>query len=164
SDDTFELAVDLTRVYPQVGVLRQGERRGTMLAVETGLKRTSAEFVVVHDPTGAKFDPTQLSRLWRLVTKSAAEAFAQAESSLAMSAGRRGFSRGMTQLAHDIADRRREELGASFGGFRLCRPRLEENGDRRFDREDSQTPVVAKSIKSPAHGRIGRIRHLLGQD
>lgn len=164
SDDTFELAVDLSRVYPQVTVLRHGERRGTMLAVETGLKRTAAEFVAVHDPTGPQFDPTQLARLWRMVTKPAAETFASSHQSFAGGGGRRGFSQGMQRMALEVEERQREELEMSFGGFRLCRPQPEPRSGRRYDLDAAQPHVVAKPIRSPAHERIGRIRHLLLQD
>jgi cellulose synthase/poly-beta-1,6-N-acetylglucosamine synthase-like glycosyltransferase len=164
SDATFELAVDLSRVYPQVGVLRHGDRRGTMLAVETGLRRTTAEFVVVHDPTGAQFDPSQLSRLWKLATKSAADSLAQITPSVRQGSGRRGFSRSMTQLAQRIADDQRSELESSFGGFRLCRPSLDSAADRRYQLDDAQPQVVAQPIQSAARQRIGRIRHLLRQN
>ena len=160
SDATFELAVDLSRVYPQVEVLRHGERRGTMLSMETGLRRTAAEFVVVHDPTGAQCDPTQLARLWKLATKPRS----QVNSAVRQRRGRREFARSMSQLAHDIAEKQRSELESSFGGFRLCRPSLGDTPGRRYEFDEAQGTVVAKPIQSPSRQRIGHIRHLLGQD
>ena len=164
NDDTFELAVDLSRVYPQVGVLRHGERRGTMLAVETGLRRTVAEFVVVHDPTGAQFDPAQLARLWRYATRSPADALANIAPSVPQGSGRREFSRRMVQLVHQIAEQQRSELESSFGGFRLCRPVVGDPVDRRYELDDATSQVVAQPIQSASRQRIGRIRHLLRQD
>jgi cellulose synthase/poly-beta-1,6-N-acetylglucosamine synthase-like glycosyltransferase len=163
SDDTFELAVDLSRVYPQVAVQRHGERRGTMLAVESGLRRSAAEFVVVHDPTGSQFDPTQLGRLWRLATRSPADALDNITPSVPQGMGRKGFSRTMVQLVHQVADEQRSELESSFGGFRLCRPVVGDPVDRRYELDDAESQVVAQPTQGAAHQRIGRIRHLLGK-
>ena len=164
NDATFELGVDLSRVYPQVAILRHGDRRGTTLALETGLRGTRAQIVVVHDPTDAQFDPSALVRLWQLVTRSPAEAMQRISSSTKIGTGRRGFSESMVQLAEKVEQEQQAQLEISFGGFRLCRPVAGKPSDRRYEIDRAESPAVVKPIQSPARQRIGRIRHLLQQD
>jgi len=49
TDETYETACELSRVYPQVTVLRQPVRRGLSAAMEMVARRLSVEMVVVHD-------------------------------------------------------------------------------------------------------------------
>ena len=49
TDDTEEVAHDLTRRFPQVRLVRHSRRRGTAAAVKTGYEHTMAELIVVQN-------------------------------------------------------------------------------------------------------------------
>ncbi len=49
TDETYETACELARVYPQVTVLRQAVRQGLGAALDLVRRRLNVEMVVVHD-------------------------------------------------------------------------------------------------------------------
>lgn len=62
TDDTYETACELARLYPQVTVLRQSVRQGVGAALELVRNRLVVEQVVVHDGISA-IDSAQLQAL-----------------------------------------------------------------------------------------------------
>ena len=52
TDATSEVAQELTRHYPQVRVISHGASMGREAALQTGLKRSQGEVVVVRDDKG----------------------------------------------------------------------------------------------------------------
>lgn len=52
TDATGEIAAELTRHYPQVRVMSHGVSMGREAALQTGLKRSQGEVVVVRDDKG----------------------------------------------------------------------------------------------------------------
>jgi glycosyltransferase involved in cell wall biosynthesis len=65
TDQTPELAGELTERFPQLRLLRHGRRRGMSAAIAAGMGATSGEFVVVHEG-GEPISPRDLRRLWEL--------------------------------------------------------------------------------------------------
>jgi glycosyltransferase involved in cell wall biosynthesis len=63
TDETHEVATDLARRYPQVGVIRHHAPRGMDKAIEAGRKRSTAEVVIVHD-SNEPLDAAGLANLW----------------------------------------------------------------------------------------------------
>ena len=49
TDDTEEVAMELTRDYPQVQILRYSEQKGNLSAARTGIAHTTGEVVLIHD-------------------------------------------------------------------------------------------------------------------
>lgn len=52
TDATSEVANELTHHYPQVRVIRHGTSQGRDAAIQTGLKRSQGEVVVMRDDSG----------------------------------------------------------------------------------------------------------------
>ena len=65
TDQTMEIAQDLARCYPQVHVTRHPMRHGQFAAVESGLRNTSGEIVIIQDERWP-VSPSQLRYLWRM--------------------------------------------------------------------------------------------------
>lgn len=62
TDDTFESACELARMYPRIQVLRQPFRSGLSSVLELVRNRLAVEMVVVHDGVSA-VDPAELKQL-----------------------------------------------------------------------------------------------------
>lgn len=62
TDDTFESACELARMYPRVQVLRQAFRGGLSAVLELVRNRLSVEMVIVHDGV-SPIDVTELKDL-----------------------------------------------------------------------------------------------------
>jgi glycosyltransferase involved in cell wall biosynthesis len=62
-DHTVEVAHELARVYPQVGVAKHAGRRGPNEIVETALRHTTGEILFVQDEN-APIDSARFRRLW----------------------------------------------------------------------------------------------------
>jgi glycosyltransferase involved in cell wall biosynthesis len=65
TDDTAEVAQDLARQYPQINLVRHSHRRGLAEAVQTGLKHTRGETIIVGDDQ-YRFDSGAVQKLWPL--------------------------------------------------------------------------------------------------
>jgi Glycosyl transferase family 2 len=63
TDETHEVAADLARRYPQVGVVRHSVQRGVEEAIKTGLGSSTADVVMVH-ASDAPLDSATLANLW----------------------------------------------------------------------------------------------------
>ena len=63
SDETLEVAADLSRSFPQVDF--QDGSGDAECAVEDGIRRTSGEVIFVHDPT-MPFSFTSMHQLWEM--------------------------------------------------------------------------------------------------
>lgn len=64
TDQTEEVALELSYQYPQVRVTRHHERRGIEASAQTGAAHTAGDIVIVHaglQPVNA----SQLQRMWR---------------------------------------------------------------------------------------------------
>jgi glycosyltransferase involved in cell wall biosynthesis len=64
-DYTAEVAGDLVQEFPQVGFVRHGMRRGMAAAIETGMQRTTGDFVLVQDQRDP-LRPQVIRRLWEM--------------------------------------------------------------------------------------------------
>ena len=64
TDATSEIAYELARDYPQIGLVRHPSRLGMAAAVRTGMTRTSGEMVLVRDEQ-SRADLYDLPKLWR---------------------------------------------------------------------------------------------------
>jgi glycosyltransferase involved in cell wall biosynthesis len=62
SDATSEVAHDLTRRYPQVRAVRHSQTLGREAAVQTGLRQSRGDLIVLRDEDGAL---DELPELWR---------------------------------------------------------------------------------------------------
>ncbi len=62
TDDTFESACELARMYPRIQVLRQPFRSGLSSVLELVRNRLSVEMVIVHDGV-SPVDPAELKQL-----------------------------------------------------------------------------------------------------
>lgn len=49
TDDTEEMAMELSREFPQVRTIRYSEQRGEMSAARVGIANTTGEVVLIHD-------------------------------------------------------------------------------------------------------------------
>lgn len=78
TDETHEVAKDLARRYPQVGVIRHNEPREFDEAVEAGRKHSTGEVVLVH----ASDEPLDAARLASLWSKSSGSSASSRERSL----------------------------------------------------------------------------------
>jgi glycosyltransferase involved in cell wall biosynthesis len=65
SDHTFDIAMELSREYPQIRALRNSVSRGTQQAVRTGIERARGEIVFVQDED-ASISSNDLRRLWEM--------------------------------------------------------------------------------------------------
>ena len=65
TDDTAEVAYDLSARYPQINVLRHPIRLGLAEAIQTGLDHTEGEIVFIGDEDYS-LDPDDLRALWQL--------------------------------------------------------------------------------------------------
>jgi glycosyltransferase involved in cell wall biosynthesis len=65
TDLTSEVASDMAQQFPQLRLVRHGRRRGAAAAIQTGLERTSGEFVMVQDSAEA-INAGDLQRLWAM--------------------------------------------------------------------------------------------------
>lgn len=63
TDETHEVAEDLARRYPQVGVIRHSEPRDFDEAIEAGRKHSTGEVVLVHS-SDEPLDAARLTNLW----------------------------------------------------------------------------------------------------
>lgn len=64
TDETYEQACELARMYPQVCVLRQPMQRGLGPALDQVRRKLSVEYVIVHDGASA-IDVDELAALLR---------------------------------------------------------------------------------------------------
>ena len=64
NDATIEVADELAAAYPQVRVIRHGERRGRVAAILTGLQRSHGDVVFLQDE-GCGLATDDIGRLWR---------------------------------------------------------------------------------------------------
>ncbi|GEM_PF-1490599 len=62
TDDTFESACELARMYPRIQVLRQPFRSGLSSVLELVRNRLTVEMVIVHDGV-SRVDPAELKQL-----------------------------------------------------------------------------------------------------
>lgn len=62
TDDTFETACEIARMYPQVQVLRQAFRSGLGAALELVRNRLNLDMAIVHDGV-SPIDPAELKQL-----------------------------------------------------------------------------------------------------
>ena len=62
TDDTFESACELARLYPRIQVLRQPFRSGLTSVLELVRNRLTVEMVIVHDGV-SPVDPAELKQL-----------------------------------------------------------------------------------------------------
>jgi glycosyltransferase involved in cell wall biosynthesis len=62
SDDTFETACEMARMYPQIQVLRQAFRSGLGAALELVRNRLNLDMAIVHDGV-SPIDPAELKQL-----------------------------------------------------------------------------------------------------
>lgn len=91
TDETHEVAADLARRYPQVGVIRHHAPRGIDQAIEAGRKQSTGDVVLVHD-SNEPLDAAGLATLWSKssgASPSYAKRNAVAESVALKPAGRR---------------------------------------------------------------------------
>ena len=65
SDQTFEIAEEISREYPQVRALRNSVARGPQQAVRIGIEQARGEIVFVQDEQ-AHISSNDLRRLWEL--------------------------------------------------------------------------------------------------
>jgi glycosyltransferase involved in cell wall biosynthesis len=65
TDQTEEIAHELTRYYPQIRLVRHQRRRGAEAAVETGLRRTSGDVVFVQDEQ-SEISASEIRQLWEM--------------------------------------------------------------------------------------------------
>ena len=65
SDQTGELAFELTREYPQVHTVQHGSKLGWSGVIATALRRAWGEVLFVQDE-GAEIDSSEFQRLWAL--------------------------------------------------------------------------------------------------
>jgi glycosyltransferase involved in cell wall biosynthesis len=70
TDETHEVASDLARRYPQVGVIRHNEPRGVEEAIAAGRKRSTGDVVLVHS-SNEPLDAAGLANLWSTTSGSA---------------------------------------------------------------------------------------------
>jgi cellulose synthase/poly-beta-1,6-N-acetylglucosamine synthase-like glycosyltransferase len=64
NDATFEVAEELSALYPQVSVLRHRHRRGLGPTIDYAQRRIRTDAVIVHDGI-SPIDPIQVRNLWR---------------------------------------------------------------------------------------------------
>ncbi len=64
TDQTEEVAHELTQRYPQVMVVRHAERRGIEASAQTGVVNTTGEVVVVHAGQSL-VNTAELQRIWQ---------------------------------------------------------------------------------------------------
>jgi glycosyltransferase involved in cell wall biosynthesis len=62
TDDTFETACEMARMYPQIQVLRQSFRSGLGSALELIRNRLNLDMAIVHDGV-SPIDPAELKEL-----------------------------------------------------------------------------------------------------
>jgi glycosyltransferase involved in cell wall biosynthesis len=62
TDDTFETACEIARMYPQIQVLRQSFRSGLGAALELVRNRLNLDMAIVHDGV-SPIDPAELKEL-----------------------------------------------------------------------------------------------------
>ena len=65
TDETPDVADQLTRQFPQVELVRQSGRDGTNTVLRTGLERARGNIVFVHDKAGP-LGRQDLRRIWAL--------------------------------------------------------------------------------------------------
>jgi cellulose synthase/poly-beta-1,6-N-acetylglucosamine synthase-like glycosyltransferase len=65
TDQTEDVAHDLSQRYPQVEVARHAEQRGIEVSAQTGAARTSGEVVIVHAGQ-TPVNTSLLKRMWEL--------------------------------------------------------------------------------------------------
>jgi len=63
TDDTFDVAVELSHRYPQVEVLRNAQPRGLGATLRSVRAKVTSDVVIVHDGV-TPFDASQIRRLW----------------------------------------------------------------------------------------------------
>jgi glycosyltransferase involved in cell wall biosynthesis len=68
TDATFEVAEELSALYPQVSVQRYNHRRGLGPTIEYAQRRIRSDAVIVHDGV-TPIDPNQVRNLWRSCTR-----------------------------------------------------------------------------------------------
>jgi hypothetical protein len=71
TDATFEVAEELSALYPQVSVLRHRHRRGLGPTIDYAQRRIRSDAVIVHDGI-TPLDPNQVRNLWRNCVKESA--------------------------------------------------------------------------------------------
>jgi glycosyltransferase involved in cell wall biosynthesis len=64
-DHTCNVADELAREYPQIRVIRHGERRGMEAISETGLSKSQGEIIMLMKP-GEAVQPAEIKRLWQI--------------------------------------------------------------------------------------------------
>jgi glycosyltransferase involved in cell wall biosynthesis len=85
TDHTVEVAQDLAHQYPQVVVQSHGMCQGHKAAVETGLRHTTGEIVLVQDDQ-TPISSSQLQRLWRMRNDQPFEKMTRAETGASVEA------------------------------------------------------------------------------
>ena len=65
TDQTEEVAADLTRMYPQVRVARHRTRMGGPVAARTGIQQTKGDIIFVYD-NNHSVSPASLRKMWAL--------------------------------------------------------------------------------------------------
>ncbi|MEX0643170.1 MAG: glycosyltransferase [Pirellulales bacterium] len=71
TDATFEVAEELSALYPQVSVMRHRHRRGLGTTIDYAQRRIRSDAVIVHDGI-TPIDPNQVRNLWRNCVKETA--------------------------------------------------------------------------------------------
>jgi glycosyltransferase involved in cell wall biosynthesis len=80
-DHTCDAADELAREYPQIKVIRHGERRGMDAVTETSLAKSHGEIIMLLTP-GVALQPAEIKRLWQ--TCRSESTFSQPRSSTLM--------------------------------------------------------------------------------
>lgn len=65
TDLTREIAQDLAQQFPQLRLVRHARRQGTAAAIQTGMDRTTGEFVMVQD-VAEPISASDLRQLWEM--------------------------------------------------------------------------------------------------
>lgn len=65
TDQTLEVARELSQQFPQLRLVRHPRRQGISAAIQTGMDRASGDFVVVQD-AGQPISGRDLRRLWSM--------------------------------------------------------------------------------------------------
>ncbi len=131
SDQTEEIAHELSLQYPQLHVARQESRKGQVAAVQTAVTRTTGDVVFVQEE-GTEIHSAEIRRLWEM----------RHDKQLVMARAempRKTLSPHLLeQLANWGEQLRDAQTGAQHGGIQMIRREAMED----IDRSDPQTRNV----------------------
>lgn len=135
TDDTFETACELARMYPRIQVLRQPFRGGLGSVLELVRNRLPVEMAIVHDGI-TPFDPMELKDLLMKEVQAARPTRVEAHTAESIdSHGSRRFAAVRT-LHNNLEAAHRKTLG--FTWLRLEKPLV----PRRRQLVEQSTPIA----------------------